>query len=248
MNRIIAIGDIHGHLTKLKELLEILVKEIDFDLDEDHLVLLGDLVDYGPETKDLIEFCIETQRLFPNTFHPLRGNHDDMLVDVLLHDCKRYGDYYLWAKQGGHQTIMSYMPEGRSDYDQALTNPLDIIPKEHLDFLDSLPFYWETDKYFFVHGGLPAPLSEIDSLDYPATQYELLWIRSNFYNNRADFGKKVIFGHTPFTDHTNIYSEEEKYVPYVEENMIGINTLPRHKGYLTAVELPSEKFYFGKEI
>jgi serine/threonine protein phosphatase 1 len=101
----------------------------------------------------------------------------------------------------------------------------DLFPKEHLDFFNSLELFYETDNYIFVHAGLRegVPLAEQRSED-------LLWIRSRFIKTGYDYGKKIVFGHTPLPD------------PLVKPNKIGIDTGAVYGNRLTCVELPALRF------
>lgn len=230
--RIFAIGDIHGHYDELIHLLDVLEREANFTLDKDHLVLLGDLVDSGSKSFDVVDWCMDTSKMFPDTFHPLKGNHDDMMVDWIKFGGVDYQPGW-WQREYGQPTIKSYL-----EYPPALL-------ERHVNYLDELPLFWwpENCGYFFCHAGIPpAPLSEFDE-DDPKTKNALLWIREEFYNSNIDFGRKIVFGHSAFEDHTNMDPEVVKFAPYVRGNMIGLNTMPRNFGQLTAVELPLEKFY-----
>ena len=100
------------------------------------------------------------------------------------------------------------------------------IPNAHIRFFDKLRLCHETDQYIFVHAGLKSniPLKDQDQLD-------MLWIRDEFIYSDFDFGKRVIFGHTPFRQ------------PLVLDNKIGIDTGAVYGNKLTCVELPAVKFY-----
>jgi serine/threonine protein phosphatase 1 len=250
--KIFAIGDIHGHAKELHELIKKLITLEHFQAGEDELVLLGDLVDTGEDTNEVLEWCLLQQQLFPATFHPLMGNHEHMLLDALVHKNVAYGDYYIWFNQGGRQTISSYLPKDIQDeYQRAIMQPLDFIPKEHIEFLQNLPPYWETEKYFFVHAGVRPNLSleEQKKKRVPLEDNDsFLWIRSQFYASKFDWGKKIIFAHSPFEDPAHMDHETKKFIPYVQDNMIGINTLPRNEGKLTCVILPEEKFVFQEKL
>src|SRR6185369_12597541 len=97
--------------------------------------------------------------------------------------------------------------------------------------------YWETEEYFFVHGGvISIPLKDHDFTD-PATLLDLMWLRDTFIHSKFKWEKKIIFGHTPYTNYG-------LKAPFIMNNKIGINTQPRYKmGYLSAVELPEEKLW-----
>jgi serine/threonine protein phosphatase 1 len=122
---------------------------------------------------------------------------------------------------GGMSTIISYgfTPGGKKHFN---------IPDEHMEFFTTLQPYYVKDKYIFAHAGLRPGIS-MDKQDID----DLLWIRYEFINSRYDFGKTVIFGHTPlsFT------------APLIDENKIGIDTGAVYGGKLTCIELPEKKIY-----
>lgn len=101
-----------------------------------------------------------------------------------------------------------------------------MIPQKHLDFFKSLSLFYQTDDFIFVHAGLREniPFEMQDPADF-------LWIRADFVHSDFDFGKRVIFGHTPYKK------------PLVEPNKIGIDTGAVYGNKLTCVELPALLFY-----
>ncbi len=100
------------------------------------------------------------------------------------------------------------------------------IPAQHLEFFDNLRLYYETEDYIFVHGGLKANIA-LDEQD----ERDMLWIRDEFIYTDFDFGKRVIFGHTPFRE------------PLILDNKIGIDTGAVYGNKLTCVELPAVRFF-----
>jgi len=241
VKRCFAFGDLHGHYDEFIALWNRLVKDAGLDLTKDEVVLLGDLVDNGHQVKQLLEYVRKLQYDYPSSVRVLRGNHEDLLLDALSPTHPTYGDYYIWYNQGGEETLKSFIPNELSDYEKALAQPEDMIGQEMLDWLKSLPYYYETDKYFFVHGGV-LPGTKLKDHDFtdPDTLYKLMWIRDDFIQSTFQWEKKIIFGHTAKSTHKGQYSEFE---PYVMKNKIGINTMPRNLGHLTALELPSERFW-----
>ncbi len=207
--RIFAIGDIHGYLNKL----EALMRKIKPDPDRDELVFLGDYVDRGPNSKEVVEMVLEIRKAFPRTTC-LMGNHEFTLLDYLTYR----KDPWTFFLNGGIETIHSYELTGEDMESK--------IPEEHLAFFNSLKPYYETEHYIFVHAGLRegVPLHE-QTLD------DLVWIRREFIESKQDFGKLVIFGHTPFPK------------PLVHPNKIGIDTGAGYGGTLTCLELPGRLFY-----
>lgn len=209
MEKIFAVGDIHGCLDKLIALMEL----INVDPQRDTLIFLGDYIDRGPESKGVIDFLIKLAQRHGETVF-LKGNHEQMF-DFYLNGTDR-----LWfLANGGQSTLDSYV---RGD-----TPPgTPLIPRAHLDFLENLKYYHETDEFIFVHAGLKAniPLARQD-------EWDMLWIRDEFIFSDFDFGKRVVFGHTPF------------YEPLVLDNKIGIDTGAVYGNKLTCVELPEVNFY-----
>lgn len=209
MDKIFAVGDIHGCLDKLVSLMAI----IDIDLKKHTLVFIGDYIDRGPDSKEVVDYLIDLgQRADRVVF--LKGNHELMLEDYLSG-----ADRLTFLYNGGEATLNSYM----KNTGQLEANP---IPPQHLEFFDNLRLYYETEDYIFVHGGLKAniPLDEQDERD-------MLWIRDEFIYTDFDFGKRVIFGHTPFRE------------PLILDNKIGIDTGAVYGNKLTCVELPAVRFF-----
>lgn len=239
--RYFAIGDLHGHYTEFMQLLELLRDRTSFHLRFDHLVLLGDLVDSGTQTKQLLDYVIDLKEKYPQHLHVVKGNHEDMLLDALSETHPKYGDYYIWYNQGGEATLKSYTDGMEAnDYEKAIMQPADLIPQKHLAFIRDLPLYYETEEYFFCHAGL-RPGTKISDTDFtdPKVQDDLIWIRDEFFLSDFDFGKTVVFGHTSFED-------RKRHIIngiFVKEGRIGINTMPRNTGRLTAIQLPKRKFY-----
>jgi serine/threonine protein phosphatase 1 len=209
LERIFAIGDIHGCFDKLIALMEI----IDVDLERDTLLFIGDYIDRGTQSKEVVDYLIDLSRQSGNVVF-LKGNHE-LMLEQYLNGTNQFG----FLANGGLATLDSYSKGGAPDE----TN---LIPTTHLDFFRDLRIYYETDQYIFVHAGLKpgVPLEE-------QNEWDMLWIREEFIYSDFDFGKRVIFGHTPFQK------------PIVFENKIGIDTGAVYGNKLTCVELPAERFY-----
>lgn len=209
MGRIFAVGDIHGCLDKLVPLMGM----INIDFKRDTLVFIGDYIDRGPDSKEVVDYLIDLTRRQTSVVL-LKGNHE-LMLQAYLSGTDRYG----FLANGGRATMDSYY----KDSDHSGSNP---IPGTHLDFFDSLRLYYVTDKYIFVHAGLKPniPLEKQE-------EWDMLWIRDEFISSDFDFGKCVIFGHTPFRE------------PLVLDNKIGIDTGAVYGNKLTCVELPAVRFY-----
>jgi serine/threonine protein phosphatase 1 len=209
MEKIFAIGDIHGCFDKLCALMD----KIKIDFDNDILLFLGDYIDRGHNSFDVVEYLIDLKKHFQKIVF-LKGNHEEMLEKYLSGK-----DRLTYLINGGQQTLESYMKRSR-------TNSSSLIPQEHLDFFESLLLYYESDNYIFVHAGLREniPLEMQNPADF-------LWIRKDFVNSDFDFGKRVVFGHTPYAE------------PLIEPNKIGIDTGAVYGNKLTCLELPAFLFY-----
>jgi serine/threonine protein phosphatase 1 len=209
MNKIFAIGDIHGCFDKLQALMD----KIDIDLVDDTLVFIGDYIDRGKQSFEVVQYLIDLKHRFQNVVF-LKGNHEEMLEKYLSGF-----DKLTYLVNGGQQALDSYM-RNRQESDGPQ------IPREHIDFYNSLQLYYQTDDYIFVHAGLknkvPLEMQEPD---------DLLWIRSKFITSDYNFGKQVVFGHTPIPE------------PLVQPNKIGIDTGAVYGGKLTCVRLPELVFY-----
>ena len=209
MSKIFAIGDIHGCF----EQLVVLMKKIPIDFEQDTLVFMGDYIDRGPKSVEVVDFLINLQKRVPDIIF-LKGNHEDMLLKYL-----NGTDRFTYLLNGGQQTLDSYL--NRSGYSS--NHP---IPPEHMRFYKSLRLTYETEDYYFVHAGLrpKVPIEDQASED-------MLWIRDKFLHSRYDFGKPVVFGHTPLGE------------PMVESNKIGIDTGAVFGNTLTCVQLPDMVFF-----
>lgn len=185
MTRILAISDIHGMYDEFTAMLD----QVQYNPDQDQLILLGDYVDRGLKSKEVVEFIMHLVQEYGVI--ALKGNHDDMFVKHILSDSDE--DSYRHMKNGGLTTFQSYYG---SDCDvNTLTKAkqfiLDHYP-HHITFLKNLPLYYETDRYIFVHAGIN-PECE----DWKLTsERDMIWIRDTFYNRELRTDKIVIFGHT----------------------------------------------------
>lgn len=237
MSKLFAVGDIHGHFAELTELFETLFNQAGLKPESDTVVFLGDYVDGGPTTKQVVEQLIAWQEQYPHWVF-LKGNHEDLMLDALVYNFKKYGDYYIWWNQGGRATAHSYLPTDASNYDRAIMQPKEFIPTEHLSWIHGLPLTYALAGYQFVHAGF-APRIGLGG----QTEEDMLWIREAFINSDWDFdGMRVVFGHTPFHE------------PVVMPNKIGIDTMFHNYGKLTAVELDTlnpwsePRFYFSQSV
>lgn len=237
----VAIGDIHGHYAEMMTLYDLILKEWDFNPDVDRIIFLGDYVDGGYRVKEVIDQLMKWDKQYPH-WQFLFGNHEDMMLKALEGGRLDYSTFRNWYAQGGKATALSYTPE-KFRKEKGLKFEGFIDPA-HIKWLSRRPVFFEDDKYFYVHAGLIPALSIKEHLDHLISHSEystdiietFLWTRYEFIEDDYDWGKKVIFGHTFVPE------------PLVMENKIGIDTMPRNKGKLTAVLLPEEQFLFSPSV
>lgn len=210
MDRIFAIGDIHGCHHTLEELLA----RIQPRAGRDRIVFLGDYINRGPSSKKVVDRIISIKKSFPGTI-TLMGNHEQILLSSLAG-----GKMDFFLKMGGEQTLASYSL-AIHESDKILSK----LPPDHLDFFQNLVLLWNTDKYTFVHAGLE-PGVHLSQQTAPWC----CWARREFINSDFDFGKKIVFGHTPFSK------------PLTAHDKIGIDTGAVYGGHLTCLVLPDQEF------
>ena len=170
-NRIIAIGDIHGCAEALCALLEV----VDPD-SEDQVITLGDYVDRGPNTRDVITQLIELSKRCQHI--ALVGNHELMMLDAIRSNDPTALEF--WLVNGGEETLISY------------GDPKDGIPVAHLEFMMSCHRYHEIDTHIFVHANY-APNCSLEQ----QTDHTLLWQHLSQPPEPHTSGKVVVVGHTP---------------------------------------------------
>jgi serine/threonine protein phosphatase 1 len=218
-----AIGDIHGELEKLDELLDSLPLS-----EGDRLVFLGDYVDRGRDSFGVIERLIRLQSSWPCVF--LLGNHESMFLDFLGWTDTAYfgGDAFLL--NGGNRTLESYGLFDRSEVKNYK------LPQDHENFLLSLKLYHREGDYLFVHAGINRDLLRENDVGYVLhkTRVEdLLWNRSTC-ELPHNMPVTIVYGHTP--------SEDFKVRWNLPFN-VGIDTGAVFGGPLTALRLPDEKLF-----
>jgi serine/threonine protein phosphatase 1 len=216
--RIYAVGDIHGRL----DLLENLLARIDRDraarpMQKTLFVFLGDYIDRGPSSRATISRLIEHSKGNETVF--LKGNHELIAVKSL----SDRAPFDQWMRLGGMETLMSY---GLRRGDLLGGKPIvkiqaafhAALPQDHLRFFRDLQLSFTCGDFFFAHAGVK-PGIEISRQN----ERDLLWIRGEFLTSRIDFGKIVIHGHTPALE------------VEVEPNRVNIDTGAFATGRLTCL-------------
>lgn len=169
MKRLIGISDIHGEYDKLCSVIDKISPSQD-----DKIIFMGDYIDRGAKSRDVVDKLIELGDVCNCVY--LVGSHEYAMLHAKSDD---YYNYLFW-NYGGDATVNSY-------------GSFDNIMKIHGDFFRNLEFYHIEGPYLFVHAGFRdgIPLEEQDEED-------MVYIRSEFYNNKHSFPYKIIFGHTEF--------------------------------------------------
>lgn len=170
--KIFVITDIHGCSKSFKHL----VQQVINLRKEDSLYLLGDYVDRGPDSKGVLDFIWELKEQGFNVF-PLRGNHEQFMLNASLGPQR----HQFWLENGGHETLASFNADTVFD-----------ISGKYIDFLSSLPYYFELENYYLVHAGFNFQAEK------PFEDYNAMMSIRNFQINEELLGsKKIIHGHTP---------------------------------------------------
>lgn len=174
----IAIGDIHGEIDKLNNLLGKIKPTF-----SQTLVFLGDYIDRGKDSAAVVERLLtlkdETNRIF------LKGNHEQLFLKALSTLSEE--DVANCIVNGGAKTLKDYLLMKKENFEKF---------KTHMKFFRSLEMIYINDFFVFVHAGIN-PFKTLTQQKYD----DLIWIRDDFINNKlkiAKWGYKVIFGHTIF--------------------------------------------------
>ncbi len=207
--RLLIIGDIHGCLDTLKRLMD----KIAWMPGRDRLYFLGDYIDRGINSKAVVDYILKLGSSSPHV-ECLLGNHEAMFLDFLQGNHQE-----LFLRNLGKKTIESYQSEKRR-----VNEPL--VPPDHMSFFQSLKPFIELEDCYLVHAGFKPGISIKNQ-----SEEDMIWIREPFISSDYDFGKMVIFGHTPFHE------------PIVMHNKIGLDTGAVYGNRLTCLELPEMRFH-----
>lgn len=229
--RIYAISDVHGR----DDLLVAAFARIERDMRERPpgkaaTILLGDYIDKGPRSRETLDLIVAQIRAADTTLVCLKGNHEAMMLEALAAPSEPVMGR--WLVNGGAETLLSYDVDPGSR--RRPRKPAEIVaeiglkvPKAHLELLRGLPSMIIEDGYLFVHAGI-RPCVPFES----QVEDDLLWIRDPFLNSPADFGKRVVHGHTPVAE------------PELRRNRINIDTGAFLTNRLTCLVLEGDGIAF----
>lgn len=147
------IPEVLGNLNALEIILNRVLPLRKFQGQEDILVMLGGYIDGTEDGGKVIDTLITIKQEYGDRFIPIRGDNEQMMLGAVEGSSK---DYDYWIENGGVETISGYLKTAgiRSEASSLPQNRLkDIVPKTHIDFLKSLPFFYSVEGYMFIHGG-----------------------------------------------------------------------------------------------
>lgn len=194
MRRTLVISDIHGCYEEFNALLEL----VHFNKNEDLLLLLGDYVDRGIQSKEVVEKVL--QLVQGGNVVALRGNHDQRFLDLMTSEDEIVKMKFI--QHGGLQTLESYCGdpllesmsvEERLQYAKAYINKR---YKHHISFLNSLPYYFEDKGHIYAHAGLNPSYENWKQ----QSEYDFMYIKEPFFKNPTVVDKIVVFGHSKVID------------------------------------------------
>lgn len=214
MDRLFAIGDIHGNYLSFKSIVEQFKYK-----KQDTIVLLGDYIDRGQGSYEVIEYILELKTKC--NLITLRGNHEQMLL------WSTYDKSYFpwWMRYGGKETLESYRRNGELRYND---DSLPIFPDRHLEFYKNLLAFWENDDCIFVHAGY----NESGHLDCEESLWGPLYPNKRLLKPHPS-GKLVVVGHTAHQQVTYLG---------LAEKILALDTGSGFSdGYLSGVELCGDR-------
>lgn len=213
MNRIFAIGDIHGCNDAFQQMLftEIKINKLD------EIYCIGDYIDRGPDSKDVIDTIISLKEQ-GYQIHTLRGNHEQMMMDAEL----SMENFQRWYNNGGNTTLESF------DVDRYSS-----MPGKYKEFFENTQYYFKTDEYVFVHAGL-----NFEKDDIFEDKDAMLWLR-DFSPQQNKLGNKLmIHGHTPKSLHYILNQKGN----CINIDAGCVYNEHRNLGNLIAISLPGREF------
>ena len=229
MSRKLVIGDIHGGLKAV-----IQVVERAQVTKKDTLIFLGDFVDGWSQSPDVLDFLITLKQQQNCIF--IRGNHDDLLLKWLCGDHEGF-DEKMWFLHGGEATALSYQNK-----DEATKN-------RHIQFLKSLQnYYLDDENRLFIHAGFTNPRGVTQEFFSPLfywdrTLWEMVLAMDTellkdaiSYPNRLKLYKEIYIGHTPVT-------KINETVPVNKASVWNVDTGAAFKGKLTLMDVETKEFW-----
>jgi len=237
----LAVGDVHGNLAALVDLLDQVRSEC---RQGDTVVFLGDYIDRGPDSKGCVDAILEFQTQVPAEVVYLLGNHEDWMLRT-MHDNRRHS----WLLgMDALATIESYSNEAALTIGEALSRAgakvflehcalpyeafFDHVPADHLRFFESLALYHRTTDCVCTHGGVDPRVARIEDQG----RFELIWGAGDFPDGYQ--GKEIlVYGHR----NDAAVDDAGWPAPRIVGCTIGIDTISH--GVLSAIRLPDRRLF-----
>jgi serine/threonine protein phosphatase 1 len=240
MGRTFAIGDIHGDIDALRVLLSRLP-----DLRKsDTLVFVGDYLDRGPSSAEVVALLRGLPEETPAKVITLRGNHEDAWLRIVDDG---WPEFIIPRGNGCLETLRSF--EGRPPPGDEMPNRAEIdamikgsfLPPDVVEWIRAMPMFYEDEHAIYVHAGIPQnPDGRFPHPSEVEPQLALLWCRDRDFFKSYD-GKLVVFGHTAteqLPPELSSYTPEDPTDLWAGPCTVGLDTGCGKGGFLTAVELP----------
>ncbi|MGI6342220.1 MAG: metallophosphoesterase [Bacteroidales bacterium] len=231
------IPDVHGCANTLKSLIENLLQPNS----DDTIYFLGDLIDRGDKSKEVIDY-IQSLKYGGITTQVIKGNHEYYLIETYKAESNksflkkklniRSYIYKEWLRHGGKSTLESF---GVSSPSQ--------LPEKYVNYLDELPYYIEIDDYYIVHAGFNFANEDIFS-----DKHSMMWIRDYEIDKDKLNGKKIIHGHVPVPldfIHQNLNNNMYDFIDI--DNGVYMKDRPNY-GNLLALEVNTLKLHIQPNI
>jgi serine/threonine protein phosphatase 1 len=220
--RIYAIGDVHGCLDRLAAVHEQIAEDLaDRPVDISVLVHLGDYVDRGLDSAQVVDWLSGGAPVPVTQIVNLMGNHEDMMLQALPGTDKEANA--TWLANGGSDSLLSWEISRKVPPAEWAAR----IPAELQTFLRELKISFRFGGYLFVHAGI-RPAVPLDRQE----RHDMLWIREPFLSWKHSHDVIVVHGHTP------------RHEPDVRSNRIGIDTGAVMGGVLTCLVLEGDRLGF----
>ncbi|MET1755175.1 metallophosphoesterase family protein [Novosphingobium sp. RD2P27] len=224
--RIYAVGDIHGCYGQLQDLLGRIETHVQAlpSARATHIILLGDLIDRGPDSAKVIGSLYRLQQETKKVI-VLMGNHEELMLRALDGEP---GMMRAWMRIGGDATLRSFgiePPDRNEDPREAIEKIRRVIPSEWISWIRALPLTARSGDYLFCHAGVRPGVALKRQ-----KRADLLWIRDEFLHDDVTRHEAVVV-------HGHSISTDVEMRPY----RIGIDTGAYRTGVLTALYLEGEQ-------
>jgi serine/threonine protein phosphatase 1 len=237
----IVIGDVHGNLAALNDVLHQIADEFAAG---DTVVFLGDYMDRGPDTKGCVDAILGFRREARAEVVCLLGNHEDWFLRTL----RDYGRHSWLLGMEAFDTIRSYSVDAERTLREAVSDAgaelflglctlpydafFDCVPSEHIEFFEGLRLYYQGSDCVCTHAGLDPRISCIQEQPREA----LIWGAGAFPNG-YEGREVVVYGHW----NNATLNTDGWPIPTIVGRTIGVDTIAH--GVLTAVRLPDQRIF-----